>query len=306
MYNKGNLMKEMPKFPNPTALSVFLAVIEEGGVGNAALSLGVTQPAVSQHLRALEAHVGQALFEKQGRKLALTQIGSALIPEARRAVQALTRFHRTAEALDRMEQGWIEAGASSTAATYVLPRFLMEYQRHYPKIKINVTSGSSESVTKRLLAGELEFAIVEGVEHFEGYHRKLFYEDELVIIVPTDHPWAAFEEVPPEWLTECPLIMRQPGSVTWRVVERMFEQLGLELNPIIYSDNNEVTKRLVLEGAGVGIVSNVVVRINVRVGNLKVVRVKLDEGELRRIFWLIYPKQVSNPAAAALIEQLLS
>jgi DNA-binding transcriptional LysR family regulator len=84
------------------------------------------------------------------------------------------------------------------------------------------------------------------------------------------------------------------------------EQLGLELDPVIYSDNNEVTKRLVLEGAGVGIVSNVVVRINVRVGNLKVVRVKLDEGELRRIFWLIYPKQVSNPAAAALIDQLLS
>jgi DNA-binding transcriptional LysR family regulator len=50
------------------------------GVGNAALALGVTQPAVSQHLRALEAHVGQPLFEKQGRKLALTQIGSALIP----------------------------------------------------------------------------------------------------------------------------------------------------------------------------------------------------------------------------------
>ncbi len=299
-------MKEMPKFPNPTALSVFLAVIEEGGVGNAALSLGVTQPAVSQHLRALEAHVGQPLFEKQGRKLALTQIGSALLPEARRAVQALASFHRTAEALDRMEQGWLEAGASSTAATYVLPRFLMEYQQLYPNIKINVSSGSSEHVIKRLLAGQLEFAIVEGVEHFEGYHRKLFYEDELVLIVPPDHPWAAYEEVPPEWLVKIPLIMRQPGSVTWRVVERMFEQLGLELNPVMYTDNNEVTKRLVLEGAGVGIVSNVVVRINVRVGNLKVVRVKLDEGELRRIFWLVYPKQVSNPAAAALIDQLLA
>ena len=184
----------------------------------------------------------------------------------------------------------------------------MEYHRLYPKIKINISSGSSEQVVKRLLAEALEFALVKGAEYFGGYHCKLFYEDELMIIVPTDHPWAVYEYegVPPEWLTGCPLLRRQPGPLTWRVVGRVFEQFGFQLDPVIYSDNNEVIKRLALEGAGVGIVSNVLVRINMRVGTLEVIRIKLDEGELRRIFRLIYPKQVSNPAAATLIEQLLS
>lgn len=300
------VMKESLRFPNPVALRVFLTVVEEDGVGRAAMALGVTQPAVSQHLRALESQTGQPLFEKQGRKLALTQVGAALLPEARRALQALTNFSQTAEALDRMEQGRVEAGATSTAATYILPRFLTRFQKMYPGVKIRVGSGSSERVTERLMAGELEFGIVEGVGHFEGFHRKLFYEDELVVAVTPEHPWAAYEEIPPEWLTTQPIVMRQPGSVTWRVVERVFEQLGLELNPVIYTDSNEVTKRLVVEGAGVGIISSVVVRMNVKVCNLKVVRVRLASGELRRIFWLVYPKQVSNPAAAALLELLLS
>ncbi|WP_347240498.1 LysR family transcriptional regulator, partial [Thermus sp.] len=292
--------------PNPAALRVFVTVVEEGGVGRAALALGITQPAVSQYLRTLEDHVGHPLFERQGRHLVLTRVGEALLPEARRVVQALEEFQRISQAMGRLEIGEVTLGASTTMATYVVPFFLKKFHEEHPGVRVHLESGSSERLAERLLMGELELAIVEGVERWEGYERHLFYEDELVVIVPPDHPWAGREEVPPDWLQRETLVVRKPGSMTWRALERAFEQANLELNPTFYTDNNEVTKRLVLAGAGVGIVSRVVVQPNLKVGNLRALRLAPPVGEIRRYFWLVYPKRVANPAAQTLIALLRS
>ncbi|MCS7058802.1 MAG: LysR family transcriptional regulator [Meiothermus sp.] len=297
-------MLERRSFPNPQSLRVFLCVVQEGSVGRAALSLGMTQPGVSQHLRALEAQIGRALFHRQGRRLVLTKTGQNLLPEARRAVQALEEFMQAAQAIGRLERGQVEIGAATTMAVYVLPRYLTEFKRLHPEIRIRLESGSSEQLTRRLLQGEIEMAVVEAVEHMEGFERTLFYEDELVLIVPPEHPWAKREEVEPEQLAKVPLIVREPGAMTYRVLGSALEQAGLEINPVFYTDNHEVTKRLVLEGAGVGIVSSVVVRPNLKVGNLRTLRIK--GMELRRLFWLIYPKEAGNPAADALREMLAS
>ncbi|WP_022798510.1 LysR family transcriptional regulator [Thermus islandicus] len=298
------LISKGAKLPNPAALRVFVTVVAEGGVGRAALALGITQPAVSQYLRTLEEQVGHPLFERQGRHLVLTRVGEALLPEARRVVQALEEFQRISQAMGRLELGEVTLGAATTMATYVLPLFLKKFHEAHPGVRVHVESGSSERLAERLRLGELELAVLEGVERWEGYERHLFYEDELVLIVPPEHPWAAREGVPPEWLREETLVVRKPGSMTWRVLERAFEQAGLELNPTFYTDNNEVTKRLVMAGAGVGIVSRVVVQPNLKVGNLRALRLAPPVGEIRRYFWLVHPKAVTNPAAQALIDLL--
>lgn len=298
------LISKGAKLPNPAALRVFVTVVAEGGVGRAALALGITQPAVSQYLRTLEEQVGHPLFERQGRHLVLTRVGEALLPEARRVVQALEEFQRISQAMGRLELGEVTLGAATTMATYVLPLFLKKFHEAHPGVRVYVESGSSERLAERLRLGELELAVLEGVERWEGYERHLFYEDELVLIVPPERPWAAREAVPPEWLREETLVVRKPGSMTWRVLERAFEQAGLELNPTFYTDNNEVTKRLVMAGAGVGIVSRVVVQPNLKVGNLRALRLAPPVGEIRRYFWLVHPKAVTNPAAQALIDLL--
>ncbi len=185
------LISKNAKLPNPAALRVFVTVVEEGGVGRAALALGITQPAVSQYLRALEEQVGHPLFERQGRHLVLTRVGEALLPEARRVVQALEEFQRVSQAMGRLEMGEITLGASTTMATYVVPFLLKKFHEAHPGVRVHLESGSSERLAERLLMGELELAIVEGVERWEGYERHLFYEDELVLIVPPDHPGPA-------------------------------------------------------------------------------------------------------------------
>lgn len=297
-------MLERRPFPNPQALRVFLCVVQEGSVGRAALSLGMTQPGVSQHLRALEQQIGQPLFLRQGRRLVLTKVGQDLLPEARRAIEALENFMQAAQTLERLETGGVKIGAATTMAVYALPHYLVKFKQLYPNIRITLKSGSSERLTQQLVQGEFDLAVVEAIEHLSGFQRQLFYEDELVVIVPPEHPWAKKEEVAPNQLAEVPLIVRDPGAMTYRVMGTAFEQAGLEVNPIFYTDNHEVTKRLVLEGAGVGIVSNVVVRPNIKVGNLRALRLK--GMELRRLFWLIYPEEMGNPAAEALKEMLIS
>lgn len=297
-------MEERRSYPNPYALRVFLSIVQEGSVGRAALALNMTQPGVSQHLRALETLIGHPLFIRQGRRLVLTKTGIDLLPEARRAVQAMDEFVQATQALDRLERGRVEIGAATTMAVYTLPKYLTEFKRLHPEIRISLESGSSERLTQRLLQGDIELAVVEVLEHLEGFGRHLFYEDELVVIVPPEHPWSKLEEIAPERLGEVPLIVREPRAMTYRVLEIAFEQAGLEVNPVFHTDNHEVTKRLVLEGAGVGIVSNVVVRPNVKVGNLRVLRLK--GMELRRLFWVVYPEHSGNPAAEAMRGMLAS
>jgi len=264
----------------------------------------MTQPGVSQHLRSLETLIGQPLFHRQGRRLVLSQAGQDLLPEARRAVQALEEFMQAAQARERLERGRVELGAAMTMAVYVLPRYLTDFKRLHPEIRVRLESGSSEQLSQRLVRGDVELAVIEQIEQLPGFSRHLFYEDELVVAVPPEHPWACWEEVEPHRLAEVPLILREPGAMTYRVLGAALEQAGLQINPVFHTDNHEVTKRLVLEGAGVGIVSSVVVRPNVRVGNLRALRI---QGlELRRLFWLVYPENIGNPAAEALKKLLLS
>jgi LysR family transcriptional regulator, transcriptional activator of the cysJI operon len=257
-------------------LKVFRAVAEQQSFRKASERLNLSQPAVSQNIHALEEELGVRLFDRSGNRVRLTQAGTVLLRFARRSAQ-LAR-----EALDALAKiageprGELRLGASTTVAQYILPRMLGAFQKQYPQITLSVTSGNTEHIVELLLQGRIAMGIIEGPASSRELHKTRFLEDRMVLIVPRGHPWAALREIPIDSLKDVPLLMREPGSGSRRVVELALKRKGLklgQLNVPMDLDSTEAILSGVEAGLGVGFVSQWAIGKEVRLGTLKPVRI---------------------------------
>ena len=257
-------------------LKVFRAVAEQESFRKAAERLNLSQPAVSQNIHALEEELGVTLFDRSGNRVRLTPAGMVLVKYARRSAQAAR------EALDALARiageprGELRLGASTTVAQYILPRMLGAFQKQYPQISLSVTSGNTEHVVELLLQGEIAMGIIEGPASSRELRKRRFLEDRMVLIVPRDHPWARLREIPIDSLKDVPLLMREPGSGSRRVVELALKRAGLKLGALKVAmdlDSTEAIVSGVEAGLGVGFVSQWAIGKEVRLGTLKSVRV---------------------------------
>src|ERR1041385_7911316 len=134
-------------------LELFLAVLDEGGVGRAAKSRNISQPAVSEHLRGLGAHFGVPLLERHGRTVRPTPAARLLEPYARQAVGLLRGAERAAADLRGLESGPLTIGASTTPGTYVLPAALGQFHAAHPRIALSLRISHTRQIERRVWAG---------------------------------------------------------------------------------------------------------------------------------------------------------
>lgn len=258
-------------------LRVFRAVAEQASFRKASEKLNLSQPAVSQQIHALEEELGTTLFDRSGNRVQLTATGTVLLKYARRAAQVAS------EALDALARtqdeprGELRLGASTTVAQYILPRMLGAFQKQHPLVTLSVTSGNTERIVELVLRGEIAMGIIEGPASSRELRKRRFLEDRMVLIVPKGHPWVNTREVPLESLTEVPLLMREPGSGSRRVVELALKRSGIKLKQLRVAmelDSTEAIVSGVEAGLGVGFVSQWAIGKEVRLGTLKPVRVE--------------------------------
>jgi LysR family transcriptional regulator, transcriptional activator of the cysJI operon len=257
-------------------LRVFRAVAEQQSFRKAAEHLNLSQPAVSQNVHALEEELGATLFDRSGNRVRLTQAGTVLLRYARRSAQLAREALDALAKVEGEPRGDLRLGASTTVAQYILPRMLGAFQRQYPHIALSVTSGNTEHVVEALLHGRIAMGIIEGPASSRELRKRRFLEDRMVLIVPRGHPWVAMREVPPDALRDVPLLMREPGSGSRRVVELALKRSGLnlgQLNVAMDLDSTEAIVSGVEAGLGVGFVSQWAIGKEVRLGTLKPVRV---------------------------------
>ncbi|MEJ7658153.1 MAG: LysR family transcriptional regulator [Hymenobacter sp.] len=165
-------------------LRVFAAVARHLSFTKAGQELFISQPAVTKHIRELEAQYGQRLLERRGSKVLLTEAGRLLLGHAE-AVAA------SAQALDEQLHGLrdpneaagrLRLGASTTLSQYVLPAWLPAFQARYPRVQLSLLSGNSERIAEALLRGELDLGFVEGRSRSRDLHYELLLPDELVAV----------------------------------------------------------------------------------------------------------------------------
>ena len=270
-------------------IRVFRAVAQHLNFSRAAEELLLTQPAVTQQIKALEDELGVPLFERGGGHIALSTGGKALLPYAEKMKALSDEATEAVASSFGQRAGELKLGASQTISQYLLPNFIAAFRRANPKVTITARGGNSDHVLEALLAGDIHLGLIEGPERRKDIHIEPFLEDHMVLVVPAAHEWAN-NEVAVEDLKGQPLLMREFGSGSRRVVEQALTSAGLKTKGLTVSmelDSTEGLLSAVEAGLGVTFVSRWAVRNQLALGTLKLARVR--ELKLARRFSMAYP-----------------
>ena len=265
-------------------LRVFRAVAEELSFRKAAEALHLSQPAVSQHVRALEEESGVQLFDRargagHGSQISLTEAGRVLLKYASAAAETMVEARRALAALNDEVVGPLRLGASTTVAQYVLPRILGAFLRQYPQVKLSLVSGNTERIVEAVVAEKITLGIIEGPAMRREVKTERMVTDEMVLIVSPNHAWAARKggAIAAAELAKAPLLLRERGSGSRRVVERALKRVGLPLRSLAVAmelDSTEAIISGVEAELGVGFVSQWAVQKVLRLGTVRVVAVE--------------------------------
>src|SRR5512145_1594597 len=237
---------------NAAQLRAFHSVASAGGFTRAAARLGVTQPTLSGQVKALEESYGVALIERRGRQLMLTEIGAALLDLTRRIFGLTEEAEQLLAAARGLDRGHLRLGAD--APYHVLPA-LGDFTRRYPKLRLSLTVGNSETLIRDLFDHRIDVAVVANLAPDARLHAVPVRRDRLVLFVPKRHPWARRKQVTPDQLAGERLVLREPGSSTRRVFETAMARAGIALEEVIEINSREAVREAVAAGLGVGVVS---------------------------------------------------
>lgn len=270
-------------------IRVFRTVAHHLNFSRAAEELLLTQPAVTQQIKALEEELGVPLFDRGGGHIALTPGGIALLPFAEK-MRAIGEEAAAAVAGAYGHQaGELTLGASQTIGQYLLPTFISGFLKTNPKVRVRACSGNTDEMLEALTSGKIQLALIEGPEQRRDIHIEPFMEDHMVLVVPAAHGWAD-HEIALDDLKGEPLLMREYGSGSRRVVEQALNVAGLKPKDLMISmelDSTEGLLSAVEAGLGVTFVSRWAVRNQLSLGTLKLARV--HGLKLTRRFSMAYP-----------------
>ncbi|MCE5332993.1 MAG: LysR family transcriptional regulator [Desulfobacteraceae bacterium] len=289
-------------------LVVFCKVIELQSFTKAAEAVLLTQPTVSEHIRALEESLGEKLIDRLGREILPTPAGKVLYQYAReiiglrdKAVQALERFKGNLS-------GTLHIGASTIPGTYILPRLIGSFKARYPSIQITLRIASSGEVVQKILDGGVEFGMIGAKWDEKRIILEEAYSDELVLIVYPGHPWEGRESVSLEELAEIPFVLRERTSGTRIVMSRALEAAGLQasrLNIVAEMGSTEAVRQSVKAKIGITLISRYAVEEDLASGAL--IGVQLDDVRIHRPFYVAQRKNRElSPLCAAFLEHLRS
>lgn len=257
-------------------LEAFLQVAHHRSFSRAAESLFLTQPSVTARIQSLEREIGERLFERTGRRVTLTDAGEAFMPHAQRALTAVQEGTDAIEAVRHGDIGSIRIAASSSIATYVLPGILKRFREIRPRVHVHVTTGNTEELVERLIAGESHVCISRLTQHPEVESLHL-YNDDLVLVCAPSHPFAKKGRVSIPEAGREPFLFFERSSSYHSLVYSMFLRVGVVPESPMELDDMETTKHMVEAGLGISILPVISVEDEIRTGAL--VRVEIRDME---------------------------
>lgn len=174
-------------------LRYFLAIARRGNLSRAATDLGLSQPALSRSIAKLEEELGQPVFERRPRSMALTDAGELLVARAQDVIGILD--DTKSEIRDDGRTGRLRIGAIPTIAPYLLPTLLREFSANYPEVSVEVTEGVTEDLLKACDQGELDLAILALPIATKHLDTEELFEEELLLVMPKKHELAKQSEI---------------------------------------------------------------------------------------------------------------
>lgn len=274
-------------------IEAFVQVAAHKSFSRAAEVLQLTQPSITARIHSLERELGDELFERGGRGVRLTDAGLAFLPYAERILQTLAESRDTIDEVRNVQLGSLHLGSALTICTYVLPRILHSFRDRFSGIDVSIRTGRSEQVLAMLLSDEVQVGLVRSLSHpdVETVH---LYDDEIVLIVNPEHPFAKRGSTSVEEAASEPIVLFDRGSSYFGLIHGFFRQAGVVPNVAMELDSLEATKRMVEEGLGIALVPLVTIERELNAGTLTRVDI-VDAPPLKRPISLIFKRHRKRP-----------
>jgi DNA-binding transcriptional LysR family regulator len=257
-------------------LQAFCAVVQKKSFSQAADQLGVTQPAVSLQVRALEERVGRTLLDRSGRRVEPTEAGRRLYRSAQRMLALEEQLLDEVAADDARLAGTLAIGASTGPGAHLVPLLLCEFQREHPDLRVSLSIWDTQTVIERVGDRQLEVGVVGALRRHRSLEFEPLFRDEIVLAVPPGHP-AAGGTISVDDLKKETLIVMQEGAGVRHVVEQELRRAGLRLRglePKLELGLQESVKSAVAAGYGVSFISRTAIEGELTAGRLAAAQVE--------------------------------
>ncbi|PWV68672.1 LysR family transcriptional regulator [Halomonas sp. A11-A] len=233
------------------SLQAFLAVAESGSFSRAAEQLHLTQPAVSKRIAVLEAQLNARLFDRIGRRVALTEAGRVLLPRARQILVMMDDSRRALGNLEGSVAGSLTLATSHHIGLHRLPPLLKAYTRAHPEVRLDLHFLDSEEAYQGVLDGALEIAVVTLAPHPDPLLEVVpVWVDRLCFVCAHDHPLARRRRVALAELCEHDAVLPGPLTFTRGLIESRFAAAGLRLPVALSTNYLETLKMMTAIGLG--------------------------------------------------------
>lgn len=211
-------------------LKIFLAVCNHNNMTLAGKELFMTQPAISQAIKELEDYYKVQLFERISRKLYITEAGNVLFNYA---VHIVSLFDETENRLSsKTINTALRIGANVSVGTTMMQKAIKEFQKKEPEVEISVYINNSSFIREKLDQNELDFALVEELNHMEYYNVEPFFQDKIVVVAWPGHPLLQKKELLLKDIVNEKFLLREQGSGVRRLFESVLYTKGYKITPI--------------------------------------------------------------------------
>jgi len=242
-------------------LRILHAISNEGSFKKAAEKLYISQPAVSLQVQNLERQLNTPLFYRDKRKARLTETGQLLIKYCDRILSLCEETCRALDELHTLQSGGLIIGASQTTGTYLMPRLIGVFRHKYPKIDVELQVHSTRKISWDVANGNIDLALVGGEvpKELQTTLDVISYaEDELALILPLSHSFAAKKAIQKEDLYRLNYIALNTKSSIRNVIEKTLLDHGIDINNFkieMELNSIEAIKNAVNSGLGAAFVS---------------------------------------------------
>jgi len=287
-------------------LKIFCMVTRQQSFSKAAKLLHMSQPAVSTHVKNLEEYYQGQLFARTPQGVTLTKAGEVFYDYAQKILDLQDEMEQQIETVFKHENNQVVIGASTTIGNVSLPCSIYLFKEQYPEVELCLNIANAEEVLSMVMSDVVDIGVVEGDTESSTLKSLHVTSDELVLIVPPQHP-AEGDVISLQDFLKQPLIMREDGSGTKKILATALAHHGYsvnQLNVITEMKNIYAIKSAVEAGLGGSVMPLLAVRKEAYTGTLKVLRIM--DMHMPLIFNIVYPNSRPLTTKAKLFIKFLT
>lgn len=234
-----------------TQIRAFDAVAREGSFSRAAQVLGLTQPALTIQVKALEERHGLKLLHREGRRVRLTEAGERLYSLSRQLASLEELIEETLVASQELQHGSLRLAVDGP---HIVMGLFARFMALHPQVRLSVATGNSRMVRQELLDRHVDIGILPGVDEHPHIHAVPLWHHRGVVIVANNHPWAQRKSIALGELDGEAMIGREDGSMTQRLVDAAFARVKAKPRYVLELGSREALCEAVAAGLGHGII----------------------------------------------------